>query len=520
VCHQWQEASSSNDDSESLQLLMDLSSMSKADQSRALSWMAKHGQQVEELDMAGCIVLEQPQNWFSSAAPALTGLRRLEVDLKHSLSLLAPVLGRLPQLQHLEVQVAMTSDVEDDAAGDAHEEQAAGVPILSSVFVDHHNKPWEEVPDLQQVCPHLKQLRLQLHFDSWCASVDPRLPRLLPVHLHKLTLSVANKHYQPVLYLSSLSHLTALQHLRLDSLEVQERGMDAVVQQLRALPRLCVSYTPDMYHDSSFALQAADLINEYAPSSDMLVPVDVLAQLTGLTHLTLKPRGGSLPEGTADAISMMTRLQDLCVEGTVGDDMAAVVQQAAGMSKLRTLRLDGRVDDPAQLSCRLAGCTQLACLVMSARGPDGSECAAVPPQLTGLTCLGLTAYGLVRGGGTWLAPLTQLARLHVFLPDKPDEKLTFVTTHGQVGASPESEQLGMAEGLVQHVPEWPASLQCVKFWVTRGGSARLPRRWHYLPATQGAARITVWLDAAGSKSFCSNADVSPCPHLPGVWEVL
>jgi hypothetical protein len=106
VSWQWRTASSS-EGAEQLQLLVDLHYMSDEEVARARSWMETHGGAVQVLVVSAEGMAPPQQTWFTTAAAAasLGNLRRLEVDQSDSLFMLAPVLGQLPQLQHLAAAV-------------------------------------------------------------------------------------------------------------------------------------------------------------------------------------------------------------------------------------------------------------------------------------------------------------------------------------------------------------------------------------------------------------------------------
>lgn len=110
VCRQWLKASGSPAEAEDVQLLMNPVHMSAEELQRAADWVKIHGQKMTTLVMDTRMNeaqqqeqhgLQQPLQWFWTAAPSLTRLRRLEVELDDSLYLLAPVLGQLAQLQHM-----------------------------------------------------------------------------------------------------------------------------------------------------------------------------------------------------------------------------------------------------------------------------------------------------------------------------------------------------------------------------------------------------------------------------------
>jgi hypothetical protein len=193
------------------------------------------------------------------------------------------------------------------------------------------------------------------------------------------------------------------------------------------------------------------------------------------------------------------------------------MQQAAGMSQLRVLRIVGHAPCASELSSSLARCTQLNTLMLDVRGSNGEHVTA-SPQLTGLKSLSVMAHLQLQGGSAWLAPYTGLTQLAFMVPYREDGVLPCVGCDGE--ASVESQQQGMAQAVLQQIQEWPAGLQTVRFWVvdTPWTSVRAPMRWHHDLA--GGKQVTAWLDTINSPSATTHGLMRPCPHLPGVWEVL
>jgi hypothetical protein len=162
VSRQWRAADGS-EDMEPLQLLLDWPHMSDEELANALTWMSMHGYQVDALVIQADVCTAQQLQRLWQPAAALTRLRHLEVVQLHSLPLLAPVLGQLPQLQHLDAFVALKC--EGSAAGDLDTTTLMPQPsnkLLDSVFSNQDGCAWQDVPHLQQLCPRLVSLKLKL----------------------------------------------------------------------------------------------------------------------------------------------------------------------------------------------------------------------------------------------------------------------------------------------------------------------------------------------------------------------
>jgi hypothetical protein len=238
VSQRWRDASSStnNEDLDPLQLFLDPRHLTAEDIGKASSWMAMHGQQVQALVVEAMAAEPERLNWLPDAAAGLSHLKQLQVDHPHSLVLLAPVLGQLPQLQHLAAQV----DIICEPSQLVHTQNGG---VVNSVFVNHQGAAWEDVPHLQQLCPHLTSLYLEIKESASCErrfnlQADVRLPRLLPAALQELCLQIwCGGPYHGVLPSTSLVHLTALQRLSLRymRLSMQEEGALAPLAALQQL---------------------------------------------------------------------------------------------------------------------------------------------------------------------------------------------------------------------------------------------------------------------------------------------
>jgi hypothetical protein len=522
VCRQWQEAS--NDDPESLQLFMDLSSMSEEDQDRARGWMATHGQHVEVLGMEASNY--EPQHlkaWFWQSAPALTNLNRLEVEQQHSLALLAPVLGRLPQLQHRAAHVTMRVKNRIAARG-----------ITEGVFLEGGGNqwcfPWGHPPDMQQLCPQLVCLHLTMHTDEAWLLVDERLPMLLPARLQQLTL-VGSSPHRPACQVDcqDLLHLKALQQLTLDRVWVTGRGV--LGQQLQALQQVRC-YNPATHRlEEVVALQLAPKVTAWqcstsGLSASMRAVPDMLAQLTSLQL----DGGRDINPEAAVTLTALTGLQSLSLFGWCDSSAVPIVQRAAGMAQLRALRLQGHVVCPEEMSASLARCTQLTSLVLLFKveaatahpshgmDPKSVTFMAVPEQLCGLRHLTVHQSVFQQQEVSWLAALTQLTSLHVVLPGcglgQPPPGLDAVEVWKQL----EAGYVALIALELLRVEGWPASLQQVVVWSSSSGGCKTHSQ-HFTPSGPSSRRVTVWYEQWRGTAQRWVRPLPPCPHLAGVWEL-
>jgi hypothetical protein len=260
----------------------------------------------------------------------------LEVEQQHSLVRLAPVLGQLPQLQHLAVQVSMVS---------RKALEGSLVTVLEGVFTDEDEDPLKTVPDLGQLCPQLTQLRLIIRPDSHLSTgwpLDGRLPRLLPGRLQQLALISSPSPSQVVP--TSLSHLNALQQLTLHGVQVVGPGGDVFSSQLDALQELRLECPPEM----PFVLQVASQVKAYRSLYARAVNIAAMGQLTSLQWHVLEGWGASEgpPENIVAALGALTGLRELELTGVDGSMGSLVLRSVAGMAQLRSLQLGGSAELP------------------------------------------------------------------------------------------------------------------------------------------------------------------------------
>lgn len=565
VCRRWREASSnsSSEDLDPLQLFLDLRQMAPEDSSQASSWMAMHGQHVAALVIEAWTAEAQRLYWLPAAAAGLMRLRRVEVHHEHSLALLAPALRQLPQLQHLEASVAVRC-----APSEQVHVQEGALPegaVLDSVFLNQHGAVLEDVPDLHQLCPQLTTLHLHMEEveSEWCGrhvdlQPDARLPRLLPAGLQELKLRLSYTYCKRwVVHSTSLVHLTALQRLMLDymRLSMQEEGalapltalqqltlhmveghgpgLATLAQDLSSLQQLRILEPASIADSESIVQQLESKVVEYHPwAEDWAAAATRFVRLTQLAFTIASASVGGDP-GVLAALSCLQELRLHCTFW--GDDglTLPLVQQAAGMSQLRSLQLDGFTARGAELSTCLAQCTQLTSLVLTMSSIIGYVRSANCPwpaalrHLTGLRRLEVPSEVLQQEEGTWLAPLGALTYLCIELPPwcAPRDFEGTYEAELQLRRQWRDAQYPMAQQLLQQVQEWPASVQQVVLGFSdMVDGFVMPRCWqHTLPGPE-ARQFAVWLEG----DFVLHSfwvaqhwarPFSPCPHLAGVWEL-
>jgi hypothetical protein len=355
-------------------------------------------------------------------------------------------------------------------------------------------------------------------------TVDKRVPQLLPATLQHLTLSEGGDLGLKVLLLpNSLTHLTTLQQLTLDGVELDSKGCQAAAKRLRALQRVRVKGPRwGVLQDDPMLLLAPKLV-EYTARRGLTVAT--APQLVHLTRLVWRRGGfGEAPQ----ALAALTGLQQLMLEGNMtGGPVADVLQQAAGLPQLRSLQLNGHSDTFGEVGASLAQCTQLTSLKLWLTG-RGQSYLPVPQQLVGLRCLTVPWELLEHEAGAWLAPLTALTRLCVVMWRGLLPMAGYPGTLEYAEAQRQTGPLHQArvEEVLQQVQVWPPAMQQVVVWMDRRLATQgvAPRSWQHTPAAPGSAPFSVFFeegDRFGSSQVAEGwaRPFSPCPHLPGVREL-
>jgi hypothetical protein len=326
VCRQWRDA---EDGVEPLQLFVDHIHMSEADLSRAASWLSMHGQCVDVLVARMGYALVDPLCSLVNAAPALRNLKHLEVVTGRTLlQQLVPVLRQLPQLQHLAAGIYMSQH-----PGPNH----AWVTGTASQL-----DPGQQVPHMRELCPQLTSLTLAVHPVGGDIKINNGFLHLFSPRLQQSYLINCSTTMNVSLCASGVGHLSALEQLTLNGVDVNEQGACKLARELRALQQLRMYY--QKYDDAGTWAHLAPKLTEYdvwlcnggwVPA---LFSADVLSSCVHLTRLVLD---GQLPRGTADALAALTGLRELGLIPGRGDTTVEVVQQVAGMAQLRSLQLKG-----------------------------------------------------------------------------------------------------------------------------------------------------------------------------------
>jgi hypothetical protein len=597
VCRQWREAGESSDELQPLlQLYIDKRWLDDADVARLSSWMSTHGHHVGALVYEADPDQRLPLDWFLGSAAALCNLVRLEVAQQDSLALLALVLDQLPQLQYLAAHVGLTKQrVGYGGKSFCHLGPPYTGPSAGSFLTG--NKYWGNPAELGRLCPQLVHLHLTLDPDRCDVSVDFQLGYMLPKGLQQLTLVNAGAGqagkdpvYACHVWLSprylQLGHHPALQQLVLHDVRLPEDELEymltggSTTEECSEWEELGEGEEPEVYErpplqlgvrlsdtlagDKATLLQLAPLL------TDLQVPS--MADVQPLTHQALLTRlvlSGGPAGGTAHTLAALTGLRELDLGQCNGSDLAAAVEQVAGMPALRSLFVKGSTQDPAALSSSLGQCTQLTRLGLLSKvrsednydsdsvedsdysedSSDADDADQLPAQvntgplvlalqqLTGLRCLTVHPQLLQHEAGTWLGSLTALTRLCVQLPDYFSVQPRYPKAQPDRGVwgevlddtRPEGAWLGQrseaeARSLLQQVQAWPASLQCVVFWIAPMSykwrhTLICPKTWEHSIGGRAQGSIQVWLELPGEAAQGWPRPFQPCPHLQGVWEL-
>jgi hypothetical protein len=578
VCRQWQAAGTSSDEAQPLlQLYLDQRWLYPPDISK---WMSMHGHRVGTLVIEASLASAQQLRLLLCPAAALSNLSRLEVAQRDSLARLAPVLKHLPQLQHLAAHVELTERHEwHGGSSEPLFSTATGVAAGSFCVGDRYLKA---LPALGRLCPQLVHLRLTLERQHHeyrpppLVYMDDRLEQLLPEGLQQLTLSdtYAELRRPCSVWLHPhslrLAHHPALQRLVLHGVSLPKDGVRYFYQGHELSEEgggleMVEGQEPEVHEQSPLQLsvrmshgfweaplaeeatfvQLGPLLTDLQASS---LPRDMpMSHIAPVTRLALSD---GLSHHKAADLAALTGLREL--ELGEFSDLGDVMEQAASMPALCSLSVEGSISNPAAASSSLGRCTQLTSLGLLVHlpgaQPDGSEWsdefedsddrdmqqhrdaghwALAVQQLTGLRSLTIPPELLVHEAGAWLAPLTTLTRLCVQLPDFFPQQPYHVGRDDV--ARPEGAWLGQrneaeARIVLRQVQVWPASLQCVVFWVAPlefnwRHTMICPKHWEHRVAGRAQGPLQVWLELPGSGARGWPRPFQPCLGLSGVWEL-
>jgi hypothetical protein len=479
VCRSWRDAAADSNDEEQLQLLLALEDLPADAVTSTSRWLAQHGACVTSLNMT----FEVPtallaQQLLLSAAPYI-GLARLEVDGPDSLVALAPALPQLVALTHLKASIGLVR-MDDRSRGMF---SACGVPL-------------ESPPCLQQLCPGLKSLRLDISCRDELSGdplVEAPCAQLLPDHLEQLHIHSARYASIMVPY-AALAPLTSLRILALTSMAGVHPGL--------------LLDTP--------GLEEVDLSGTYCEVDGDSLPFQqwfACGRCRTPEHLAKVARLGTIyltPEPLIGAPNLTALLGLRKLRLYIMKPGAAVyVQQLSGLSRLQHLSLLFGSAAECDVVAVLSNVPQVTCLRLytgSAEVPRATW-AAVLPHLTQLRVLAVDRQQLLEG--TLLPEVHQLTQLQCLY-----------VTHGSVDRGQSSTCCELARHLqaLSECNSLRAVLCCGDVYDDDydSSSAAQPL-WELVH--EGRLHLSgwhKWKDAAvEGRVMCPQR----CPHLPGVWEL-
>jgi hypothetical protein len=521
VCKSWHEASPIEADTDQLQLYLDQGAISRDQFERASQWMRQHGSNVAALELP---TTTRAFVQTTLGYPGLSSsLQRLDIRGTNTLVGLLAAQVKLPHLQHLTACLSQDQAWRVDPALVLLEEGQAAAGALHP---------------LQQACPGLKELFLQVN-RGWghmqqptFSNMDALLPRLLPPTLQQLRLeSTAGVDDVLITPHLALGDLTALQHLELRHFRITDPTS------FLALPAQCT-------------LRLAECFTWH---NDFPTPRHWLPLRERLTAVTL-----DIIDGDAAVVPQLTRLTSLWVNSSEWEEGMAL--PLAGLSALRQLHLEanyfGRPEERVQrallqvtdtsslqhLSLATFGCgspallaavgalTQLTflCLSMDERvqakaagavqGPPGQQQGQVGDAqlvdglprgplwalhgLVALQQLQLSEMHLLWYPATWLSHLTQLTLLAVHLNTKQGRDVVLSSRIAAVVSRLQGSHPASLKQLVLYLQGAPVS--------------------DVVPSPLPGVSVGVRPDPNGDGFAVPRAPpaMQPCPHLPGVGELL
>jgi hypothetical protein len=528
VSKAWRTASSADADDDLLQLYVDQQNMAKDDLNTSTRWLARHGSHVSVLALSST-------SWaFAKTLLGLPGfgssLKELNLHGNNSLMGLLAAKVQLPRLERLGARLSQYKAWKVDP---------------SMVLLSDADQSAGKLHPLQQACPGLVQVYLGLDGEEpqgqpMFDSVDQLLPQLLPPTVRKLSLSWLARDSRPDLHINqALGHMTALQQLELETFCVADDASSLV------LPPDC---TLAVWHCSNgVRLPNPDCWVSFSQRLTGMFMFDIwgdwttLGQQTGLTGLYMRtPNGTAAWRGRGDIMSSLTALVKLDLQESmmaVHKDTQEILQHVSGTSTLRCLKLDTTHMVDGEALAAVGALTQITSLYLHSDVPVratvfaraqagqlpsaadlalGQQGAAVMPlqHLVGLRQLQLSSMYLRVEPTGWLSHLTQLTLLGVLCDVIQDD----------IQDQPAAQQVDICVEAVVPLLQFscPPSLQQVVLYMY-GVSLRelLPSPLPGVPVYVRGEEVDAWLNAPEGRfapSFA--ASMQPCPHLPGVWELL
>jgi hypothetical protein len=495
VCRPWRAASHAWD-WEQLRLVLDLdaAAIQHVDLHDAILWLTTYGHQVQHFSIR---CYQQPsfpvlqQLWV--APKRFCSLVRLEVDGKGTLVDLAPLLPQLTKLRHLKASISLRED--------------AGCGVF-------HPGGWQPalpaIPNLEELCPQLQSLHLVIHSSS--AWMDPRLSQLLPCGLQQLQLEVvgpAPAALDPV----CLAGCTALQQLLLQNVDIINP------EALTDLDHIPIIRMVDVFVPDGKLLQMKDKLVQYTSRTELYWDdPQTPGQLTALTALTSRHyEGTTFDEFQLIGLLALQQLELVGVDDFEGSQLPLVLQQLAGLPQLRSLRLEGDFVQAAVTA--FTAVKQLTALHISEMGvwcasewdeqQEVLQMQQLLQQLPGLQRLEVHPGVVTKCHQPWwtgLTALTQLMVTHsqVLDPVQMSDCLTsIIRTLRNSSVPPNLEHLVFKAVPWQHEAE------------VLDPPPRCSRDWSRV---EGAA-VTCWEVPSSMLMDDLPLPGTPCPWLPGVWEV-
>jgi hypothetical protein len=491
-----------SEDQEQLQLLLPLEGLHADTLAAASEWLSRHGKCVTFLDVtydpATAALFQQLP---LSTAPWV-GLVRLEVDGPDSLVALAPALPQLVALTHLRAAISV------DAIDTSTEDVAPGVFSAGGEALE--DPPW-----LQQLCPGLKSLHLDMACtiiidrDSledgsyWGPSwVEAPVAELLPDNLELLHLTSSSAVDTKVgVFCPTLTPFTSLRRLTLNSMTVEEPDELLLMPALEEVQLLA---------GVGIWVQDGGLkfIESWLTQEGLCTALEHSTKLTGAYFV----RGALLDEPLMSE-PLLTALPGLRKLGVawLGLGAAAGVQQLSALEGLQHLSLAAirfpgfeAADDAEAVLSALSSLQQLTYLRLNGQtGVPRSTWEELLSNLPQLRVLGVSKEQLLQGG--LVEEIIQLPQLQcLYVEDR--------------GVSWDPAAMGAEVAPHLQVLSECSSLKAVLCWVEVDDvHSEAQPLWECVH--QGRLHLSAWYKWRDAAVEGRVVWPRPCPHLPGVWEL-
>jgi hypothetical protein len=480
VCRSWRGAAIDSADAEQVQLLLALEGLSPDTVTTTRQWLAQHGACVTSLDITYDPETSPLFEQLPLATAPLVGLARLEVDGPDSLVALAPALPQLVALTHLRASIGVV------CMDDGPQTEAQGVFAAEGA-------PLEDPPCLQQLCPGLKSLHLDIscEYTEGLRWVEAPMEELLPDHLEQL-----HMHGTPQFVMvpcAALAPFTLLRRLTLKSMCVGDPD------ELLAMPGLAeVDMLGTRCYVGGSSQMSATWLREGRCTAKQ--------HLAKLTYMRIMYQQHG-PPSAAPSLATLSGLRKLEV-CSLGPGAAACVHQLSSLSRLQSLSLDfyaTAASDAAAVLSAVSSVQQLTPLFVytSSISVPRSTWAALLPHLPQLRVLGVSKQLLEGGLADEVHLLTQLQCLYVS-SDSPHEEVAAVTCASLTPYLPVLSKCSSLKAVLYYRYAWD------------GHPAAQPL-WEYVH--QGRLHLSGWHKWRHAAEEGRVVWPRPCPHLPGVWEL-